>query len=98
MPRKSQPASRSELQSSGRSVYDKANGEVVHFHKVMWRSEHQPPTAAVVDADARRVASKVVGRAEHSLEVVATEPDQLKRDVAYVVDLQTKKIVERPQR
>lgn len=85
-----------QLQSSERIVYDKANGEIVHVHQVLWRPDKEAPAATVVDADARRVAAKVGKRAEHTLDVLPVELAKLERNATYAVDLQTKALVKRP--
>jgi len=85
--------SRWELRHSDRIVYDKATGEVVHVHQVLWRPDREAPSTSVIDTDARRVAAKVAQRDEHTLEVLPVELEALERNTTYVVDLRTKKLI-----
>ncbi len=87
--------SRWELQRSERIVYDKANGEIVHVHQVLWRPDRETPAASVIDADARRVAAKITQRAEHTLEVLPVKLETLERNTIYAVDLRTKELVKK---
>jgi hypothetical protein len=87
--------SRLELQRSERIVYDKANGEIVHVHQVLWRPDREPPAASVIDAEARRVAAQVSKRAEDALDVLPVKLETLEDDVAYAVDLRTKRLVKK---
>lgn len=86
---------RPALQSAGRIVYDKTNGDIVHMHRTLWREGREAPPSSHVDAEARRLAVKIGHRPEHALAVLAADVDKLERDAAYVVDLQTKELVRR---
>lgn len=98
MPDKSQvPGSRTVLETAVRVVYEKASGKIVHVHKAMWKSQRQAPPSADIDADALRVASKVLGRAESHLDVLAAELDHLKPEAHYAVDTATKKLIKTDQ-
>jgi hypothetical protein len=87
--------SRWQFQHSDRIVYDKANGEVVHVHQVLWRPDREAPAQSVIDADARRVAAKIAKRAEETLDVLPVKLEQLERNIAYAVDLRTKELVKK---
>jgi hypothetical protein len=94
MPDKSQvPGSRTVLETSARVVYEKATGKIIHIHKAMWRQQRKPPSSSDIDADALRVASKVLGRAEKQLDVLVVELDQLELKATYTVDTKSKKLV-----
>ena len=86
---------RPALQSTGRAVYDKTNGDLIHLHQTLWREGREAPAASHVDAEARRLAVKIGGRPEHTLAVLAADFDELDHEAAYAVDLQTKKLVKR---
>jgi RecB family endonuclease NucS len=87
--------SRWEMQRAERIVYDKANGEVVHVHQVMWPPDRKAPAESVIDADARHVAAKVAQRAEDTLDVLPVKLESLERNTGYAVDLRTKKLVKK---
>jgi hypothetical protein len=94
MPDKSQvPGSPTVLQTSVRVVYEKASGKIIHIHKAMWRPERQAPPPPDIDADARRVASKVRGMPENQLDALAVDLDELEPKVVYAVDIKAKKLV-----
>ena len=87
------PGSRTVLETSVRVVYEKASGKIMHIHKAMWRPERQAPPSSDIDADARRVASKVRGMPESQLDVLAVKLDQLEPKAVYAVDIKAKKLV-----
>ena len=86
---------RPALQSAGRVVYDKTNGDVIHMHQALWRAGREAPASSQVDAEARRLAVKIGGRQEHTLAVLAADFDKLDHEAAYAVDVQTKNLVKR---
>jgi len=87
--------SRSELQLSERIVYDKATGELVHVHRVLWRPDREAPAASVIDAEARRIAAQVGKCPEDTLDVLPVKLETLESDAAYAVDLQKKQLVKK---
>jgi hypothetical protein len=98
MPDKSQvPGSRTVLETSVRVVYEKASGKIIHIHRAMWRPHREPPPSSDIDADALRVASKVRGKAENQLDVLAVKVAQLEPKAIYAVDTKAKKLVKTKQ-
>lgn len=87
--------SRWEMHRAERMVYDKASGDVVHVHQVMWPPDAKAPPESVIDADARHAAAKVTQRGEDTLDVLAVKLESLERNTGYAVDLQTKKLVKK---
>lgn len=86
---------RAALQSAGRVVYDKTNGEIIHMHQILWRARGGAPAASHIDAEARRHAARIGGRPEHTLAVMAADFEKLDHDTAYAVDVETKELIKR---
>lgn len=75
-------------------VYDKATGDIVHTHQVMALPGVQIPSGIDIDAQARVLASRISGKSEEELDVLNVQPEQVRSDAAYAVDLDTNRLVE----
>lgn len=77
-------------------VYDGATGRIVHTHQVMALPGGEIPGGIDIDAQARSLASRISGKPEEELGVLNIQPEEVKSEVAYTVDLDTHRLIEMP--
>jgi len=75
-------------------VYEKATGTVIHLFHVELMEGASAPEQTFIERDAVVSASRVSGKSEASLGVLAISPSDIKPGAKYVVDLKTRTLLE----
>lgn len=82
-------------------LYAQGTGQIVFVHRVTTLGDARPQRDEDIEADARRIMQTTVppyeGRPPSDLGALIVSPDAFQRGLTYVVDRNTRTLIERPK-
>jgi len=71
-------------------IYDKKDGRIIHTHQIMTLPGASPPTEAELEAEARKLASRIAGKPMSAIAGLPVKTEDLQIGTDYRVDLKKK--------